>query len=67
VPGMVGNPEAAVGAMAGGGFGSGADGESVKELDPTEARQLLDAVQREQLASHLGRRASHPSRGDKDW
>jgi tetratricopeptide (TPR) repeat protein len=67
VPGMEGNPEAAAGAMAGGGFGSGADGESVKELDPTEARQLLDAVQREQLASHLGRRASHPSRGDKDW
>jgi Ca-activated chloride channel family protein len=67
VPGMEGKPEAATGAMAGGGFGSGADGESVKELDPTQARQLLDAVQREQLASHLGRRASHPSRGDKDW
>jgi Ca-activated chloride channel family protein len=67
VPGFQGNPEAATGAMAGGGFGSGADGESVKELDPTQARQLLDAVQREQLASHLGRRASHPSRESKDW
>ncbi|HZM28343.1 MAG TPA: VWA domain-containing protein [Gemmatimonadales bacterium] len=67
VPGMEGKPEAATGAMAGGGFGSGADGESVKELDPTQARQLLDAVQREQLASHLGRRTSHPSRGEKDW
>ncbi len=67
VPGFQGNPEAAVGAMAGGGFGSGADGESVKELDPTQARQLLDAVQREQLASHLGRRASRPTRQDKDW
>ena len=67
VPGFQGNPEAAVGAMAGGGFGSGGDGESVKELDPTEARQLLDAVQREQLASHLGRRASHPSGDGKDW
>lgn len=67
VPGFQGNPEAAVGAMAGGGFGSGADGESVKELDPTQARQLLDAVQREQLASHLGRRASHPTREGKDW
>jgi Ca-activated chloride channel family protein len=66
-PGFQGNPEAAVGAMAGGGFGSGADGESVKELDPTQARQLLDAVQREQLASHLGRRASHPAREGKDW
>jgi len=67
VPGFQGNPEAATGAMAGGGFGSGADGESVKELDPSQARQLLDAVQREQLASHLGRRASHPSRESKDW
>jgi len=67
VPGFQGNPEAATGAMAGGGFGSGADGESVKELDPTQARQLLDAVQREQLASHLGRRASHPTREAKDW
>ncbi|HEY8105256.1 MAG TPA: VWA domain-containing protein [Gemmatimonadales bacterium] len=67
VAGFQGNPEAAVGAMAGGGFGSGGDGESVKELDPTQARQLLDAVQREQLASHLGRRASRPSGDGKDW
>ena len=67
VPGFQGNQEAAVGAMAGGGFGSGGDGESVKELDPTEARQLLDAVQREQLATHLGRGASHPTSGGKDW
>ena len=66
-PGFQGNQEAAVGAMAGGGFGSGGDGESVKELDPTEARQLLDAVQREQLASHLGRKASHPTSEGKDW
>ncbi len=67
VPGFQGNQEAAVGAMAGGGFGSGGDGESVKELDQTEARQLLDAVQREQLASHLGRRASHPTTHGRDW
>jgi len=67
VPGFQGNQEAAVGAMAGGGFGSGGDGESVKELDPTEARQLLDAVQREQLASHLGRRASRATSEGKDW
>ena len=67
VPGFQGNQEAAVGAMAGGGFGSGGDGESVKELDQTEARQLLDAVQREQLATHLGHRASHPTSGGKDW
>ena len=67
VPGFQGNQEAAVGAMAGGGFGSGGDGESVKELDQTEARQLLDAVQREQLATHLGRRASHPTTHGRDW
>jgi Ca-activated chloride channel homolog len=67
VPGFQGNQEAAVGAMAGGGFGSGGDGESVKELDPSEARQLLDAVQREQLASHLGRKASRPTSDGKDW
>ena len=67
VPGFQGNQEAAVGAMAGGGFGSGGDGESVKELDPTEARQMLDAVQREQLASHLGRKASRPTSDGKDW
>lgn len=67
VPGFQGNAEAAVGAMAGGGFGSGGEGESVKELDPTQARQLLDAVQREQLASHLGRRASRPTSEGKDW
>ncbi len=67
VPGFQGNQEAAVGAMAGGGFGSGGDGESVKELDPSQAKQLLDAVQREQLASHLGRRASRPTSEGKDW
>ncbi|HEU5171613.1 MAG TPA: VWA domain-containing protein [Gemmatimonadales bacterium] len=66
VPGYEGNPEAAVGAMAGGGFGSG-EGESVEELSESEARRLLDAVQREQLASHDGRRSSRPSSGDKDW
>ena len=57
VPGYEGNPEAASGAMAGGGFGAG-EGESVKELDADQARQLLEAVQREQLASHEGRRSN---------
>ena len=54
VPGYEGNPDAAVGAMAGGGFGS-AEGESVEELSEEEARQLLDAVQRQQLTTHEGR------------
>jgi Ca-activated chloride channel family protein len=66
VPGYEGNEEAAVGAMAGGGFGSG-EGESAQELSESEARQLLDAVQREQLSSHDGKRSSKPSTGEKDW
>lgn len=66
VPGYEGNPEAAVGAMAGGGFGSG-EGESVEELSPSAARRLLDAVQREQLATHLGRRAGGGRSGERDW
>jgi Ca-activated chloride channel homolog len=66
VPGYEGNPEAASGAMAGGGFGAG-QGESVDELDADQARQLLEAVQREQLASHEGRRSPEGGRGDRDW
>jgi Ca-activated chloride channel homolog len=66
VPGYEGNPEAASGAMAGGGFGAG-QGESVDELDADQARQLLEAVQREQLASHEGRRSPEGETGDRDW
>ena len=66
VPGYEGNPEAASGAMAGGGFGAG-QGESVDELDANQARQLLEAVQREQLASHEGRRSPEGGTGDRDW
>jgi Ca-activated chloride channel family protein len=66
VPGYEGNPEAASGAMAGGGFGAG-EGESVDELNADQARQLLEAVQREQLASHEGRRSPEGGTGDRDW
>jgi Ca-activated chloride channel homolog len=66
VPGYEGNPEAASGAMAGGGFGAG-QGESVDELNADQARQLLEAVQREQLASHEGRRSPEGGTGDRDW
>jgi Ca-activated chloride channel family protein len=66
VPGYEGNPDAAVGAMAGGGFGS-AEGESVEELTEEEARQLLDAVQREQLSTHEGRPSQRGPRGERDW
>lgn len=65
-PGYEGNPEAAVGAMAGGGFGSG-EGESAEELSETQARQLLDAVEREELSSHQGKAAMGGGRGEKDW
>jgi Ca-activated chloride channel homolog len=66
VPGYEGNPDAAVGAMAGGGYGS-AEGESVEELSPDEARRLLEAVERQQLSSHEGRRSKRGPTGDRDW
>ncbi|HET9041001.1 MAG TPA: VWA domain-containing protein [Gemmatimonadales bacterium] len=66
VPGYEGNPDAASGAMAGGGYGAG-EGESVDELDADQARQLLEAVQREQLASHQGRPSQKGATGDRDW
>jgi Ca-activated chloride channel family protein len=66
VPGYEGNPDAASGAMAGGGYGAG-EGESVEELDADQARQLLEAVQREQLASHEGRPSPGGSSDGPDW
>lgn len=65
-PGYEGNPEAAVGAMAGGGFGAG-EGESAEELSESQARQLLETVEREQLSSHQGRPTSGGSSEDQDW
>jgi Ca-activated chloride channel family protein len=65
-PDYEGNPEQAVGAMAGGGFGSG-EGESVEQLDEEQARRLLDAVQREQLSTHEGKRMRESSGGGPDW
>jgi tetratricopeptide (TPR) repeat protein len=66
VPGYEGNPEAAVGAMAGGGYGAG-EGESAEELSEAQARQLLEAVEREQLTSHQGRQAGQSGSGQLDW
>jgi Ca-activated chloride channel homolog len=65
-PGYEGNPEAAVGAMAGGGFGAG-EGETAKELDLDQARRLLETVQRQQLTSHEGRPPRSGATGDRDW
>jgi Ca-activated chloride channel family protein len=65
-PGYEGNPEQAVGAMAGGGFGSG-EGESVEQLDEEQARRLLDAVQREQLSTHEGKRMREAPSEGRDW
>jgi len=64
--GYEGDPETAVGAMAGGGFGS-AEGESAKELSEAQARQLIEAVEREQLSTHRARPASRPNAGQLDW
>jgi Ca-activated chloride channel family protein len=66
VPGYEGNPEAAVGAMAGGGHGAG-EGESAEELSEAQARALLEAVEREQRNSHEGRQATGGGAGQKDW
>ncbi len=66
VPGYEGNPEAAVGAMAGGGYGAG-EGESAEELSEAQARALLEAVEREQLNSHEGRQVSGDGADQKDW
>ena len=66
VPGYEGNPDAAAGAMAGGGYGS-AEGESVEELSADEARRLLEAVERQQLTSHEGRRTPKGPTGERDW
>ena len=64
--GYEGDPQTAVGAMAGGGFGS-AEGESAEELSEAQARQLLEAVEREQLSSHQGRPAKRPTAESRDW
>jgi tetratricopeptide (TPR) repeat protein len=64
--GYEGNRQAAVGAMAGGGQG-GDEGESVDELDPDQARALLEAVERQQLSTHEGRRARGTPGGGRDW
>jgi tetratricopeptide (TPR) repeat protein len=64
--GYEGDPETAVGAMAGGGFGS-AEGESAKELSEAQARQLLEAVEREQLSTHRELPATRANAGQLDW
>ena len=66
VPGYEGNPEAAVGAMAGGGYGAG-EGESAEELSEAQARALLEALEREQLNSHEGRQSSGGGAAQQDW
>jgi Ca-activated chloride channel family protein len=64
--GYEGSREAAVGAMAGGGSG-GDEGESVEEMDPEQARALLEAIERQQLSTHEGRRTKSTGQGDRDW
>ncbi len=66
VPGYEGTPEQRVGAMAGGGMGSG-EGESAEELSEAEARALLETVERQQLQSHEGRRVRGGRGEGRDW
>ena len=66
VPGYEGNPEAAAGAMAGGGYGAG-EGESAEELTAEQARQLLETVEREQLSSHQGNPSLGAGSPARDW
>jgi tetratricopeptide (TPR) repeat protein len=66
VPGYEGNPEAAAGAMAGGGYGAG-EGESAEELSETQARKLLETVEREQLSSHQGNPSLRGASRERDW
>jgi tetratricopeptide (TPR) repeat protein len=65
-PGYEGTPEAAVGAMAGGGYGEG-EGESAEELSQSQARQLLETVEREQLSSHRGNPSPGGGSEGQDW
>jgi len=64
--GYEGNRETAVGAMAGGGSGSD-EGESVEEMDPEQARALLEAVERQQLSTHEGKRPRSTGGANRDW
>jgi Ca-activated chloride channel family protein len=58
--------EQAIGAMAGGGSGDAA-GESAEELSEEEARKLLEAVERQQLTEHEGRRPRGNGGDGRDW
>jgi Ca-activated chloride channel family protein len=58
--------ETAVGALAGGGSG-GDEGESVEEMDPEQARALLEAVERQQLSTHEGKRPRSTAGAARDW
>jgi tetratricopeptide (TPR) repeat protein len=47
--GYAGNPQAGAGAAPGGGFGSGGGDEAVPQVTETQARKLLEAVERAQV------------------
>jgi Ca-activated chloride channel family protein len=64
--GYPGGRETQVGAMAGGGQGD-AQGESAEELDEPQARRLLEAIEREQLASHEARPVGGGAKAERDW
>jgi len=67
--GYPGTPQTGAGATPGGGYGSGSGESPVREMTPSEARQLLKAAERAQVTGQDVRRVDRtprPSRR-KDW
>ena len=66
--GYAGAPEVATGATAGGGFGAG-EGESVREMSPSDAREIVEGARRDELKTHGGRNVPHRpgATGYEDW
>jgi Ca-activated chloride channel family protein len=68
--GYAGAPQGGAGATQGGGFGAPESGEPAQQITQTEARRMLDEIQRAQLTGQLG---APPPRGagstshERDW
>jgi tetratricopeptide (TPR) repeat protein len=69
--GYAGAPQTGAGASPGGGLGSGAGGEAVPEVTETQARKLLDAVEKAQVSwqetSGPTRKGSRSQAREPDW
>jgi tetratricopeptide (TPR) repeat protein len=67
--GYAGAPQTGAGATPGGGYGSGSGESPVREMTPSEARRLLEAVQRAAVTGQDVRRVDRTPRQSrrKDW